>query len=331
MMEQKNVILSAKDVEIQFSLRGKKLNAIRKCSLDLYEGETLAIVGESGSGKSVFTKSFVGMLDANGSITGGEIMFEGKDIAKYTKEKEWLTIRGKKIAMVMQDPMTSLNPLKKIGKQIQESIELHQGIKGEAAKKMALEMLEKVGIPNPEKRYNQYPHEFSGGMRQRVVIAIAVACRPQILICDEPTTALDVTIQAQILDLIRHLQEELKMTVIYITHDLGVVSKVCDNVAVIYAGEIVEYGTLRDVFSGKVHHPYTVGLFGSIPSLTAKTRRLQPIEGLMPDPTKEVQGCRFADRCPHVREICRRESPSIFAEGSHQVKCHLFREEEKHA
>lgn len=181
MMEQKNVILSAKDVEIQFSLRGKKLNAIRKCSLDLYEGETLAIVGESGSGKSVFTKSFVGMLDANGSITGGEIMFEGKDIAKYTKEKEWLTIRGKKIAMVMQDPMTSLNPLKKIGKQIQESIELHQGIKGEAAKKMALEMLEKVGIPNPEKRYNQYPHEFSGGMRQRVVIAIAVACRPQIL------------------------------------------------------------------------------------------------------------------------------------------------------
>lgn len=214
MMEQKNVILSAKDVEIQFSLRGKKLNAIRKCSLDLYEGETLAIVGESGSGKSVFTKSFVGMLDANGSITGGEIMFEGKDIAKYKKEKEWLTIRGKKIAMVMQDPMTSLNPLKKIGKQIQESIELHQGIKGEAAKKMALEMLEKVGIPNPEKRYNQYPHEFSGGMRQRVVIAIAVACRPQILICDEPTTALDVTIQAQILDLIRHLQEELKMTVI---------------------------------------------------------------------------------------------------------------------
>ena len=201
----KEPILSAKDVEIQFSLRGKILKAIRRCSLDLYEGETLAIVGESGSGKSVFTKSFLGMLDANGSITGGTIMYEGTDISKYTAEKDWLTIRGKKISMVMQDPMTSLNPLKKIGKQIQESIELNQGIKGEAARKLAIEMLKKVGIPDAERRANQYPHEFSGGMRQRVVIAIAVACRPQILICDEPTTALDVTIQAQILDLIREI------------------------------------------------------------------------------------------------------------------------------
>ena len=213
----KEPILSAKDVEIQFSVRGRKLMAIRKCSLDLYEGETLAIVGESGSGKSVFTKSFIGMLDANGTITGGSITYNGVDISKYKTEDEWMTIRGKKIAMVMQDPMTSLNPLKKIGKQIQESIELHQGLKGEAAKKEAIEMLKRVGIPDPERRYNQYPHEFSGGMRQRVVIAIAVACRPQILICDEPTTALDVTIQAQILDLIHKLQNELHMTVIYIT------------------------------------------------------------------------------------------------------------------
>ena len=188
-------------------------------SLDLYEGETLAIVGESGSGKSVFTKNFVGMLDANGKITGGSIMFEGRDMTKFT-EKDWLGVRGKKIAMVMQDPMTSLNPLKKIGKQIQESIEHHQGLKGEEAKKAAIEMLGKVGIPDPERRYEQYPHEFSGGMRQRVVIAIAAACRPQILICDEPTTALDVTIQAQILQLIRDLQKELGMSVIYITHDL---------------------------------------------------------------------------------------------------------------
>lgn len=199
----KEPILSARDIEIQFTLRGKVLKAIRKCSLDLYEGETLAIVGESGSGKSVFTKSFLGMLDANGSIVGGSIMYNGTDISKYKTEKEWMTIRGKKISMVMQDPMTSLNPLKKIGKQIQESIELNQGIKGEQAKKLAIEMLAKVGIPDPERRANQYPHEFSGGMRQRVVIAIAVACRPQILVCDEPTTALDVTIQAQILDLIR--------------------------------------------------------------------------------------------------------------------------------
>ena len=238
----KEPILSAKDVEIQFSVRGRKLMAIRKCSLDLYEGETLAIVGESGSGKSVFTKSFIGMLDANGTITGGSITYNGVDISKYKTEDEWMTIRGKKIAMVMQDPMTSLNPLKKIGKQIQESIELHQGLKGEAAKKEAIEMLKRVGIPDPERRYNQYPHEFSGGMRQRVVIAIAVACRPQILICDEPTTALDVTIQAQILDLIHKLQNELHMTVIYITHDLGVVANVADRVAVMYAGQIIEYG-----------------------------------------------------------------------------------------
>ena len=320
MMEQKNVILSAKDVEIQFSLRGKKLNAIRKCSLDLYEGETLAIVGESGSGKSVFTKSFVGMLDANGSITGGEIMFEGKDIAKYTKEKEWLTIRGKKIAMVMQDPMTSLNPLKKIGKQIQESIELHQGIKGEAAKKMALEMLEKVGIPNPEKRYNQYPHEFSGGMRQRVVIAIAVACRPQILICDEPTTALDVTIQAQILDLIRHLQEELKMTVIYITHDLGVVANVADRVAVMYAGEIVEYGTVEEIFYDP-WHPYTWALLSALPQLGVKGEDLPTIEGTPPNLFNEIKGDAFAPRNKQALAIDFVKEPPFFkVSETHQAK-----------
>lgn len=320
MMEQKNVILSAKDVEIQFSLRGKKLNAIRKCSLDLYEGETLAIVGESGSGKSVFTKSFVGMLDANGSITGGEIMFEGKDIAKYTKEKEWLTIRGKKIAMVMQDPMTSLNPLKKIGRQIQESIELHQGIKGEAAKKMALEMLEKVGIPNPEKRYNQYPHEFSGGMRQRVVIAIAVACRPQILICDEPTTALDVTIQAQILDLIRHLQEELKMTVIYITHDLGVVANVADRVAVMYAGQIVEYGTVEEIFYDS-WHPYTWALLSALPQLGVKGEDLPTIEGTPPNLFNEIKGDAFAPRNKQALAIDFVKEPPFFkVSETHQAK-----------
>ena len=320
MMEQKNVILSAKDVEIQFSLRGKKLNAIRKCSLDLYEVETLAIVGEAGSGKSVFTKSFVGMLDANGSITGGEIMFEGKDIAKYTKEKEWLTIRGKKIAMVMQDPMTSLNPLKKIGKQIQESIELHQGIKGEAAKKMALEMLEKVGIPNPEKRYNQYPHEFSGGMRQRVVIAIAVACRPQILICDEPTTALDVTIQAQILDLIRHLQEELKMTVIYITHDLGVVANVADRVAVMYAGQIVEYGTVEEIFYDP-WHPYTWALLSALPQLGVKGEDLPTIEGTPPNLFNEIKGDAFAPRNKQALAIDFVKEPPFFkVSETHQAK-----------
>ena len=272
---EREPILSARDVEISFSLRGKKLNAIRRCSLDLYQGETLAIVGESGSGKSVFTKSFLGMLDANGSITGGSILFEGKDLAKYKTEKDWMTIRGKKISMVMQDPMTSLNPLKKIGRQIEESIELNQGIKGPEAKKMALEMLKKVGIPDPERRYQQYPHEFSGGMRQRVVIAIAAACRPQILICDEPTTALDVTIQAQILNLIRDLQKELNMTVIYITHDLGVVANVADRVAVMYAGQIVEYGKVDEIFYD-AWHPYTWALLSALPQLGIKGDAFAP-------------------------------------------------------
>ena len=279
---EREPILSARDVEISFSLRGRKLNAIRRCSLDLYQGETLAIVGESGSGKSVFTKSFLGMLDANGSITGGTIMFEGNDLAKYKTEKDWMTIRGKKISMVMQDPMTSLNPLKKIGRQIEESIELNQGIKGPEAKKLALEMLKKVGIPDPERRYQQYPHEFSGGMRQRVVIAIAVACRPQILICDEPTTALDVTIQAQILNLVRDLQKELNMTVIYITHDLGVVANVADRVAVMYAGQIVEYGKVDEIFYN-AWHPYTWALLSALPQLGVKGEELPTIEGTPPN------------------------------------------------
>ena len=279
---EKKPILSAKDVEITFSLRGNKLNAIRKCSLDLYDGETLAIVGESGSGKSVFTKTFVGMLDGNGSITGGSIMYDGKDLAKFKKEKEWMTIRGKKIAMVMQDPMTSLNPLKKVGKQIQECIELHQGLKGAVAKKATLQILEKVGIPYPEMRYNQYPHEFSGGMRQRVVIAIAVACRPQILICDEPTTALDVTIQAQILELIRNLQAEYHMSVIYITHDLGVVANVADRVAVMYAGQIVEVGKVDEIFYD-ARHPYTWALLSALPQLGVKGEALPTIDGTPPN------------------------------------------------
>ena len=295
---EKKPILSAKDVEITFSLRGNKLNAIRKCSLDLYDGETLAIVGESGSGKSVFTKTFVGMLDGNGSITGGSIMYDGKDLAKFKKEKEWMTIRGKKIAMVMQDPMTSLNPLKKVGKQIQECIELHQGLKGAVAKKATLQILEKVGIPYPEMRYNQYPHEFSGGMRQRVVIAIAVACRPQILICDEPTTALDVTIQAQILELIRNLQAEYHMSVIYITHDLGVVANVADRVAVMYAGQIVEVGKVDEIFYD-ARHPYTWALLSALPQLGVKGEALPTIDGTPPNLFNKIKGDAFEEEPPY--------------------------------
>ena len=317
---EKKPILSAKDVEITFSLRGNKLNAIRKCSLDLYDGETLAIVGESGSGKSVFTKTFVGMLDGNGSITGGSIMYDGKDLAKCKKEKEWMTIRGKKIAMVMQDPMTSLNPLKKVGKQIQECIELHQGLKGAVAKKATLQILEKVGIPYPEMRYNQYPHEFSGGMRQRVVIAIAVACRPQILICDEPTTALDVTIQAQILELIRNLQAEYHMSVIYITHDLGVVANVADRVAVMYAGQIVEVGKVDEIFYD-ARHPYTWALLSALPQLGVKGEALPTIDGTPPNLFNKIKGDAFAPRNRQALAIDFEEEPPYFeVSETHKAK-----------
>ena len=309
---EKKLLLSAKDIEIEFTLRGKVLKAIRKCSLDIYEGETVAIVGESGSGKSVFTKSFLGMLDANGSITGGSILYDGTDISKYKTEKEWMTIRGKKIAMVMQDPMTSLNPLKKIGKQIQESIELNQGIKGPEAKRLAVEMLAKVGIPDPERRANQYPHEFSGGMRQRVMIAMALACRPKILICDEPTTALDVTIQAQILDLIRELQKDLNMTVVYITHDLGVVANVADRVAVMYAGQIVEYGNVNEIFYD-AWHPYTWALLSSLPQLGIKGEDLPTIDGTPPNLFNEVKGDAFAPRNRQALAIDFEEEPPYFA------------------
>ena len=317
---KKDPILSARDVEIQFSLRGDKLTAIRGCSLDLYDGETLAIVGESGSGKSVFTKSFLGMLDQNGSVTGGSIMYHGNDLAKYTTEKEWRTIRGKKIAMVMQDPMTSLNPLKKVGLQIQEAIELHQGLGKAEAKQEAIRMLDVVGIPNPQVRYNQYPHEFSGGMRQRAVIAIAVACHPEILICDEPTTALDVTIQAQILDLIRKLQKNLGMTIIYITHDLGVVANVADRVAVMYAGQIVEIGTCNEVFYDP-RHPYSWALLSALPQLGIKGEKMPTIDGTPPNLFNKIVGDAFAPRNRKALAIDFKKEPPFFdVSPTHKAK-----------
>ena len=313
-------ILSARDVEVEFTLRGQKLKAIRRCSLDLYDGETLAIVGESGSGKSVFTKTFVGMLDKNGRVTGGNIMYNGVDLAKYTTEAQWRTIRGKKIAMVTQDPMTSLNPLKKVGVQIKEAIELNQNLRGKAAKAEAIKLLELVGIADPERRYGQYPHEFSGGMRQRVVIAIAVACNPQILICDEPTTALDVTIQAQILELIRKLQREKHMTIIYITHDLGVVANVADRVAVMYAGQIIEIGMANEIFFNP-RHPYTWALLSAMPQLGVKGEKLPAIDGTPPNLFNEVHGDSFAPRNKKALNVDFLEEPPMFdVTPTHQAK-----------
>lgn len=316
-------IISAKDVEITFSLRGRKLNAIRKCSLDLYEGETLAIVGESGSGKSVFTKNFVGMLDANGKITGGSIMFEGRDMTKFT-EKDWLGVRGKKIAMVMQDPMTSLNPLKTIGDQIMEAVELHQHLKGKAAREKTLEYLRDVGIADPEVRFAQYPHEFSGGMRQRVVIAIAVACNPQILICDEPTTALDVTIQAQILQLLKEMQVKYNLTIVLITHDLGVVANIADRVAVMYAGDIVEIGTSDEIYYDP-RHPYTWALLSSMPQMGIKGEDLFNIQGTPPNLFTEIHGDAFAPRNPQALKIDFVKRPPYFTVSpTHKAKTWLL-------
>ncbi|HHX27804.1 MAG: ABC transporter ATP-binding protein [Bacillota bacterium] len=304
-------ILSAKDVVVKFSLRGQILTAIRQASLDLYEGQTMAIVGESGSGKSVFTKTFLGMLDANGWVDSGTIMFEGQDLAKLKTEKEWLKVRGKKIAMIFQDPMTALNPLRTVGMQIREVLEMHQGLRGEDAKNRTIEILGQVGIDNPSMRYGQYPHEFSGGMRQRVVIAIAVACNPRILICDEPTTALDVTIQAQILELIRKLQKELNLTIVYITHDLGVVANVAEHVAVMYAGDIIEYGTAEEIFYD-ARHPYTWALLSSLPQLGIKGQPLYSISGTPPNLFTEIKGDAFAPRNPRALKIDFVHRPPYF-------------------
>lgn len=322
--EKSEIVLSAQDVVVKFNLRGKVLTAIRGISLDLYKGESLAIVGESGSGKSVFTKTFMGLLDANGWVDEGSILYKGKDLAQYKKEKEWLTIRGREIAMVFQDPMTSLNPLKKVGKQIQETIELHQNLHGAEAKQKTIEILNDVGITFPEKRYHQYPHEFSGGMRQRVVIAIAVACNPNILICDEPTTALDVTIQAQILQLLHALQEKYHLTIIYITHDLGVVANVADRIAVMYAGDIVEVGTCREVFYHP-QHPYTWALLSSLPQLGVKGQRLYAIKGTPPNLFHEIKGDAFAPRNPMALKVDFEERPPYFeVSPTHKVKSWLL-------
>ena len=315
-MEKNQLILSVKGLNIQFNLRGKVLHAIRGIDLDIYHGEVLAIVGESGSGKSVFTKSFMGLLDANGSITSGTIDYFGADDGKpirlsdLKKEKDWLRVRGHEIAMIMQDPMTSLNPLKTIGDQIMEAVELHQGLHGKAAKEKTLEYLRDVGIADPEVRFSQYPHEFSGGMRQRVVIAIAVACNPQILICDEPTTALDVTIQAQILELINKLKEERHLSVIFITHDLGVVANMADRIAVMYAGKIIETGTADDVFYDP-RHPYTWALLSSMPDLDTN-ENLDAIPGTPPNMIYPPKGDAFAERNKYAMQIDFEQEPPMF-------------------
>ena len=322
-MEKKKV-LEVKNLSVGFLSHGKKMNVIRDITLDVYEGETLAIVGESGSGKSVFTKTFTGMLDSNGFISSGTIMFDGIDLATLKKPKDWMGIRGKRIATIFQDPMTSLNPLFSIGYQISEVLRLHHKLTKEEAKIEAINLLKKVRIPDAEKRYNDYPFQYSGGMRQRVVIAIALACRPEILICDEPTTALDVTVQAQILDLIKELQEEYKWTTIFITHDLGVVANVADRVAVMYGGQIIEYGTVEDIFYRSAH-PYTWALLSSLPQLGSKEDPLSYIPGNPPTFTAEIIGDAFAVRNRYAMRIDFLIDPPMFKiSETHSAKTWLL-------
>ena len=317
---KKETILSVEDLQVKFTLRGAVLNVLRGISLDIHKGESIAIVGESGSGKSVFTKTFLGMLDSNGYIDSGTIRFRMDDtgsdesivdLAQFKTEKEWLTVRGKQIAMVMQDPMTSLNPLKTIGHQLEETVLLHHDMTKQQAHERAVQLLTDVGINEPERRCKQYPHEFSGGMRQRVVIAIALACDPRVLICDEPTTALDVTIQAQILQLIRDLQKKLNLTTIYITHDLGVVANVADRIAVMYAGDIIEVGGVNEIFYDP-RHPYTWALLSSLPQLGIKGEDLYSIVGTPPNLQMEIKGDAFAPRNPYARNIDFVERPPFF-------------------
>lgn len=307
----KEIILSVKNLSVGFLSHGKKMNVIRDISLDVYKGETLAIVGESGSGKSVFTKTFTGMLESNGYISNGSIMFDGIDLAKLKTTKEWSGIRGKRIATIFQDPMTSLNPLLSIGYQIEEVLRLHHGLNKKEAREEAINLLKKVRIPDPEKRIHDYPFQYSGGMRQRVVIAIALACRPEILICDEPTTALDVTVQAQILELIRELQKEYHWTTIFITHDLGVVANVADRIAVMYGGQIIEYGTAEDVFYYPAH-PYTWALLSSLPQLGSKDEPLVYIKGNPPSFNEEIIGDAFAIRNDYAMRIDYINEPPMF-------------------
>lgn len=320
-------LLEIKNLHVHYITNEGTVKAVNDLNLVLYPGETLGLVGETGAGKTTAALSMMRLVpDPPGKIISGEIFLKEEDMVKM-RESELRKIRGNRISMIFQDPMTSLNPIMTVGDQIKEGILLHQNVSGQEATKRASDMLEVVGIP--AERYQDYPHQFSGGMKQRVVIAIALACNPEVLIADEPTTALDVTIQAQVLQLMENLKTEFDTSMLMITHDLGVVAKVCDHVAIMYAGTVIEQAEKKKLYRTP-RHPYTVGLFESIPIVTENVDRLKPIKGLMPDPTNLPTGCVFHPRCPECMPICEKEFPEItHLDEEHWVRCHLYTEKKE--
>ncbi|QKY71731.1 ABC transporter ATP-binding protein [Lentibacillus sp. CBA3610] len=321
-MSEQN-ILEINELRTSFLTDELEVKAVDGVSFELPKGKTLGIVGESGSGKSITALSILQLLERPGKIVGGEINFKGKDLTKASN-KEIRDIRGNEISMIFQEPMTSLNPVYTIGQQIRETLKVHEGLGKEKGTKRGIELLELVGIPSPEERIKQYPHELSGGMRQRVMIAMALACNPDLLVADEPTTALDVTIQAQILELINNLQKDLGMSVIMITHDLGVVAETCDYVAVMYGGKVVEFQDVKSLFKNP-KHPYTVGLMKAIPRHDTDVDELEPIRGTVPSPKDMPKGCRFAPRCPFATDLCHEELPTLDKqEDGGEVRCWIY-------
>ena len=317
-------LLSVKNLTVEYTSEGEVIHAVNNVSFELEKGKTIGLVGETGAGKTSIARAILRILpEPPARVPAGEIEFEGKDLLKISEE-DMQKIRGKEISMIFQDPMTALNPIMRVGEQIAEVIRLHEHCSKHESVEKAKKMLEMVGIPG--ERFYEYPHQFSGGMKQRVVIAMALACSPTLLLADEPTTALDVTIQAQVLDMINELKQKLNTSMIMITHDLGIVAEVCDTVAVVYAGEIMEYGTKEQIFHNP-QYPYTIGLFGSLPDLKNDVRRLSPIEGLPPDPAHLPKGCAFHPRCPYASEACKTEHIPLqdIGEG-HLCRCCRLKE-----
>ena len=318
-------ILDVNNLKTSFFVDGSEIKAVDGVTFNVPKGKTLGIVGESGSGKSISALSILKLVEDPGRIVDGSISFKGEELTT-AKEARMRKIRGNEISMIFQEPMTSLNPVYTIGQQLRESFKIHEGLGKKAGTKRSIEMLELVGIPSPEKRVDQYPYELSGGMRQRVMIAMALACKPELLIADEPTTALDVTIQAQILELIKELQEEIGMSVVMITHDLGVVAETCDYVAVMYCGKVVEFADVETLFENP-RHPYTVGLLNSLPRHDQDQDELIPIKGNVPAPDEMPEGCRFAPRCPFASDICAKLPELEEQEDGNEVRCWIYTDE----